>query len=112
MNHSLDKEVLTKLCDILIEDNVPWKKLAEKLGMLTLTHLYQESTTPCQMLLENYQVRDCLCVIRCICVLYRHIHFRWGALISNNLLIGFCQVFLSKVFKLYVLWESNPQPLQ
>ncbi|KAA0717893.1 NF-kappa-B p100 subunit DNA-binding factor KBF2 [Triplophysa tibetana] len=56
VNQSLDKEVLTKLCDILIEDNVPWKKLAEKLGMLTLTHLYQESTTPCQMLLENYQL--------------------------------------------------------
>lgn len=56
VNQSLDKEVLTKLCDILIEDNVPWKKLAEKLGMLTLTHLYQESSTPCQMLLENYQL--------------------------------------------------------
>uniref|UniRef100_A0A673GDX3 Nuclear factor NF-kappa-B p100 subunit-like n=1 Tax=Sinocyclocheilus rhinocerous TaxID=307959 RepID=A0A673GDX3_9TELE len=52
----LDSEVLTKLCSILIEDHVPWRELAEKLGMLTLTHLYQDSASPCQKLLENYQL--------------------------------------------------------
>lgn len=50
-----------KLCGILIEDHVPWRELAEKLGMLTLTHLFQESASPCQKLLENYQVRVCRC---------------------------------------------------
>uniref|UniRef100_A0A673GK23 Nuclear factor NF-kappa-B p100 subunit-like n=1 Tax=Sinocyclocheilus rhinocerous TaxID=307959 RepID=A0A673GK23_9TELE len=57
-NQGLDSEVFTKLCSILIEDHVPWRELAEKLGMLTLTHLYQDSASPCQKLLENYQVRD------------------------------------------------------
>ncbi|XP_059422514.1 nuclear factor NF-kappa-B p100 subunit-like isoform X2 [Carassius carassius] len=56
VNQGLDSEVLTKLCSILIEDHVPWRELAEKLGMLTLTHLYQESGSPCQKLLENYQL--------------------------------------------------------
>uniref|UniRef100_A0A672N5D0 Nuclear factor NF-kappa-B p105 subunit n=1 Tax=Sinocyclocheilus grahami TaxID=75366 RepID=A0A672N5D0_SINGR len=55
-NQGLDSEVLTKLCSILIEDHVPWRELAEKLGMLTLTHLYQDSASPCQKLLENYQL--------------------------------------------------------
>uniref|UniRef100_A0A672SIC4 Nuclear factor NF-kappa-B p100 subunit-like n=1 Tax=Sinocyclocheilus grahami TaxID=75366 RepID=A0A672SIC4_SINGR len=56
VNQGLDSEVLTKLCSILIEDHVPWRELAEKLGMLTLTHLYQDSASPCQKLLENYQL--------------------------------------------------------
>ncbi|KAL1263066.1 hypothetical protein QQF64_005805 [Cirrhinus molitorella] len=55
-NQGLDSEVLEKLCGILIEDHVPWRELAEKLGMLTLTHLYQDSPSPCQKLLENYQL--------------------------------------------------------
>ncbi|XP_016412320.1 nuclear factor NF-kappa-B p100 subunit-like [Sinocyclocheilus rhinocerous] len=55
-NQGLDSEVFTKLCSILIEDHVPWRELAEKLGMLTLTHLYQDSASPCQKLLENYQL--------------------------------------------------------
>jgi len=61
VNQGLDSEVLMKLCGILIEDHVPWRELAEKLGMLTLTHLFQESASPCKKLLENYQVRDCHC---------------------------------------------------
>ncbi|XP_056113190.1 nuclear factor NF-kappa-B p100 subunit [Rhinichthys klamathensis goyatoka] len=56
VNQGLDSEVLMKLCGILIEDHVPWRELAEKLGMLTLTHLFQESASPCQKLLENYQL--------------------------------------------------------
>ncbi|TRY90545.1 hypothetical protein DNTS_002667 [Danionella cerebrum] len=55
-NQGLDDELITKLCVILTKDHVPWKDLAEKLGMLTLSHLYQQSTSPCQKLLENYQV--------------------------------------------------------
>ncbi|XP_052469119.1 nuclear factor NF-kappa-B p100 subunit [Carassius gibelio] len=55
-NQGLDNEVLTKLCGILIDDCVPWRELAEKLGMLTLSHLYQDSASPCQKLLENYQL--------------------------------------------------------
>ncbi|XP_065152937.1 nuclear factor NF-kappa-B p100 subunit-like isoform X2 [Paramisgurnus dabryanus] len=56
VNQGLDSEVLTKLCGILIQDDVPLRKLAENLGMLTLTHLYQESASPYQKLLENYQL--------------------------------------------------------
>uniref|UniRef100_A0A8C2QAR0 Nuclear factor of kappa light polypeptide gene enhancer in B-cells 2 (p49/p100) n=1 Tax=Cyprinus carpio TaxID=7962 RepID=A0A8C2QAR0_CYPCA len=56
VNPGLDSGVLTKLCSILIEDHVPWRELAEKLGMLTLTNLYQDSALPCLKLLENYQL--------------------------------------------------------
>lgn len=56
VNQGLDNEVLSKLCGILIHDDVPWRELAEKLGMLTLTHLYQDSASPCQKLLESYQL--------------------------------------------------------
>ncbi|XP_030628252.1 uncharacterized protein LOC115810460 [Chanos chanos] len=52
----LDSETVSKLCGILSQGNVPWRDLAEKLGMLTLAHLYQESPSPCQNLLENYQL--------------------------------------------------------
>lgn len=52
----LDDELVSKLCDILIQSNVPWRDLAEKLGMLTLADLYQESPSPCQKLLENYKI--------------------------------------------------------
>lgn len=58
MSQPLDNETVNKLCGILNKSQVPWKELAEKLGMLTLAHLYQESPSPCQKLLENYQVRD------------------------------------------------------
>uniref|UniRef100_A0AAY4BZ81 RHD domain-containing protein n=1 Tax=Denticeps clupeoides TaxID=299321 RepID=A0AAY4BZ81_9TELE len=47
---------LCPLCGILSQGHVPWRDLAEKLGMLTLAHLYQESPSPCQNLLENYQL--------------------------------------------------------
>ncbi|XP_062851620.1 nuclear factor NF-kappa-B p100 subunit isoform X2 [Trichomycterus rosablanca] len=53
---SLDSETFNKLCGILNQKQVPWRELAEKLGMLTLAHLYQDSPTPCQNLLENYQI--------------------------------------------------------
>lgn len=52
----LDCETFTKLCGILNQSQVPVKDLAEKLGMLTLAHLYQDSPSPCQNLLENYQL--------------------------------------------------------
>ena len=55
-SQQLDVEMLEKLCGLLDQSHVPWKELAEKLGMLTLAHLYQESPSPCQNLLENYQV--------------------------------------------------------
>uniref|UniRef100_A0A4W4EF35 RHD domain-containing protein n=1 Tax=Electrophorus electricus TaxID=8005 RepID=A0A4W4EF35_ELEEL len=55
-NPSLDSEMVIKLCEILNQGQVPWRELAEKLGMLTLAHLYQESTMPCYNLLENYQL--------------------------------------------------------
>lgn len=52
----LDGETLTRLVEVLSVGDVPWRKLAEKLGMMTLTHLYQDSPTPCQHLLHNYQL--------------------------------------------------------
>lgn len=55
-NQMLDGELMQKLCGLLTQSQVPWKELAEKLGMLTLAHLYQESPSPCQNLLENYQL--------------------------------------------------------
>ncbi|XP_046690604.1 nuclear factor NF-kappa-B p100 subunit isoform X2 [Silurus meridionalis] len=55
-SQTLDNETVNKLCGILNKSQVPWKELAEKLGMLTLTHLYQDSPSPCQNLLENYQL--------------------------------------------------------
>lgn len=56
VGQSLDDELVSKLCDILMESQVPWRDLAEKLGMLTLADLYQESPSPCQKLLENYKI--------------------------------------------------------
>lgn len=86
MNQGLDSEVLTKLCSILIDDHVPWRELAEKLGMLTLTHLYQDSASPCQKLLENYQVRDCHCsheLANSVIMLNRHWHVAvWNSLLA------------------------------
>lgn len=41
---------------VLSVGDVPWMKLAEKLGMMTLTHLYEDSATPCQHLLQHYKV--------------------------------------------------------
>uniref|UniRef100_A0A8C7KZE2 Nuclear factor of kappa light polypeptide gene enhancer in B-cells 2 (p49/p100) n=1 Tax=Oncorhynchus kisutch TaxID=8019 RepID=A0A8C7KZE2_ONCKI len=52
----LDSETLSKLCELLSLNDVPWRQLAEKLNMLSLAHLYQESPLPCHNLLENYQV--------------------------------------------------------
>ncbi|XP_055774219.1 nuclear factor NF-kappa-B p100 subunit-like isoform X1 [Salvelinus fontinalis] len=52
----LDSETLSKLCELLSLNNVPWRQLAEKLNMLSLAHLYQESPLPCHNLLENYQL--------------------------------------------------------
>uniref|UniRef100_A0A8B9KJI7 Nuclear factor of kappa light polypeptide gene enhancer in B-cells 2 (p49/p100) n=1 Tax=Astyanax mexicanus TaxID=7994 RepID=A0A8B9KJI7_ASTMX len=56
VGQSLDDELVNKLCDILTQSQVPWRDLAEKLGMLTLADLYQESSSPCQKLLENYKI--------------------------------------------------------
>ncbi|KAM9476774.1 nuclear factor NF-kappa-B p100 subunit isoform 1-T1 [Clarias gariepinus] len=56
VSQPLDNETVNKLSEILNKSQVPWKDLAEKLGMLTLTHLYQESPSPCRNLLENYQL--------------------------------------------------------
>ncbi|KAM6956232.1 nuclear factor NF-kappa-B p100 subunit-like [Aplochiton taeniatus] len=55
-SQTLDTETVTKLVDLLTVGDVPWKQLAEKLGMLTLAQLYQESPSPCQSLLENYKL--------------------------------------------------------
>ncbi|KAJ8418353.1 hypothetical protein AAFF_G00140620 [Aldrovandia affinis] len=54
--YQMDNDTLGKLCGILSQSDVPWRQLAEKLGMLTLAHLYQECPSPCQNLLENYQL--------------------------------------------------------
>ncbi|XP_063047238.1 nuclear factor NF-kappa-B p100 subunit isoform X2 [Engraulis encrasicolus] len=52
----IDGELLERLSGLLSQSRVPWRDLAEKLGMLTLAHLYQESPSPCHNLLENYQL--------------------------------------------------------
>lgn len=52
----LDEETLSRLVAVLSVGDVPWMKLAEKLGMMTLTHLYEDSATPCQHLLQHYKV--------------------------------------------------------
>lgn len=61
MNQPLDTETVSKLCGILNKCEVSWKELAEKLGMLTLAKLFQDSPSPCQTLLENYQVSYTVC---------------------------------------------------
>lgn len=53
----LDEDTLSRLVDVLSVGDVPWKKLAEKLGMMTLTHLYQDCPMPCRQLLQHYKVR-------------------------------------------------------
>ncbi|XP_068596988.1 nuclear factor NF-kappa-B p100 subunit [Brachionichthys hirsutus] len=52
----LDEDTLSRLVEVLSVEDVPWKKLAEKLGMMTLTHLYLDSPTPCRHLLEHYKL--------------------------------------------------------
>nr|XP_020477943.1 nuclear factor NF-kappa-B p100 subunit [Monopterus albus] len=52
----LDEDTLTRLVEVLSVGDVPWRKLAEKLGMMTLTHLYQDSATPCHHLLQYYKL--------------------------------------------------------
>ncbi|XP_007577052.1 nuclear factor NF-kappa-B p100 subunit isoform X1 [Poecilia formosa] len=52
----LDEETLSRLVAVLSVGDVPWVKLAEKLGMMTLTHLYEDSATPCQHLLQHYKL--------------------------------------------------------
>nr|XP_043902265.1 nuclear factor NF-kappa-B p100 subunit-like [Solea senegalensis] len=52
----LDEDTLSRLVDVLSVSDVPWRKLAEKLGMMTLTHLYQDSETPCHHLLQHYKL--------------------------------------------------------
>uniref|UniRef100_A0A673X5F1 Nuclear factor of kappa light polypeptide gene enhancer in B-cells 2 (p49/p100) n=1 Tax=Salmo trutta TaxID=8032 RepID=A0A673X5F1_SALTR len=62
-SNQLDSETLHKLCELLSLGDVPWRQLAEKLNMLSLAHLYQESPSPCYKLLENYKVsRGAVCV--------------------------------------------------
>ncbi|XP_053730737.1 nuclear factor NF-kappa-B p100 subunit [Synchiropus splendidus] len=52
----LDDATLSRLADVLRSKNVSWRKLAEKLGMATLTHLYQNSSAPCHHLLQHYKL--------------------------------------------------------
>ncbi|XP_039996104.1 LOW QUALITY PROTEIN: nuclear factor NF-kappa-B p100 subunit [Xiphias gladius] len=52
----LDEDMLSRLVELLSVGDVPWRKLAEKLGMVTLTHLYQDSPTPCHHLLQHYKL--------------------------------------------------------
>ncbi|XP_042357482.1 nuclear factor NF-kappa-B p100 subunit [Plectropomus leopardus] len=52
----LDEDTLSRLVEVLSVGDVPWKKLAEQLGMMTLTHLYLDSPTPCHHLLQHYQL--------------------------------------------------------
>ncbi|KAI1887071.1 hypothetical protein AGOR_G00202350 [Albula goreensis] len=52
----LDGETLSKLCEILSRQDLSWKVLAEKLGMLTLAPLYEECPSPCKSLLESYKL--------------------------------------------------------
>ncbi|XP_072246556.1 nuclear factor NF-kappa-B p100 subunit isoform X2 [Leuresthes tenuis] len=55
-NAALGEDTLTRLVEVLSVGDVPWVKLAEKLGMMTLTHLYQDSPTPCHHLLQHYKL--------------------------------------------------------
>ncbi|XP_037321081.2 nuclear factor NF-kappa-B p100 subunit [Pungitius pungitius] len=52
----VDEDTLSRLVELLSVGDVPWRKLAEKLGMMTLTHLYLDSPTPCHQLLQHYQL--------------------------------------------------------
>ncbi|MFT7817155.1 nuclear factor NF-kappa-B p100 subunit-like isoform X2 [Arapaima gigas] len=52
----LDSDTLQQLCAVLSKGHAPWKQLAQKLGMLTLADLFQETPSPYQSLLESYQV--------------------------------------------------------
>ncbi|XP_041645542.1 nuclear factor NF-kappa-B p100 subunit isoform X2 [Cheilinus undulatus] len=52
----LDEDTLSRLVEVLSVGDVSWMKLAEKLGMMTLTHLYQDSATPCHQLLQHYKL--------------------------------------------------------
>ncbi|KAM4591810.1 nuclear factor NF-kappa-B p100 subunit-like [Odontesthes bonariensis] len=53
---ALGEDTLSRLVEVLSVGDVPWVKLAEKLGMMTLTHLYQDSPTPCHHLLQHYKL--------------------------------------------------------
>ncbi|XP_061086918.1 nuclear factor NF-kappa-B p100 subunit-like isoform X1 [Conger conger] len=52
----MDSETLGKLSEILGQQGVCWRRLAEKLGLRTLAHLFQQSLSPCKSLLENYKL--------------------------------------------------------
>ncbi|XP_020565033.1 nuclear factor NF-kappa-B p100 subunit isoform X1 [Oryzias latipes] len=52
----LNEDTLAQLVEVLSVSDIPWIKLAEKLGMMTLTHLYQDSPTPCHHLLQHYKL--------------------------------------------------------
>ncbi|KAF6731995.1 Nuclear factor NF-kappa-B p100 subunit [Oryzias melastigma] len=52
----LNEDTLAQLVEVLSLSDVPWRTLAEKLGMMTLTHLYQDSPTPCHHLLQHYKL--------------------------------------------------------
>lgn len=56
VSSGLDSDTLTRLMEVLSVRDIPWRKLAEKLGMMTLTHLYEDSPTPCHQLLHHYQL--------------------------------------------------------
>ncbi|XP_041116576.1 nuclear factor NF-kappa-B p100 subunit-like [Polyodon spathula] len=52
----LDSDTLARLSTALSAGGVQWKQLAEKLGMRTLADLYEECPSPCNSLLQGYQV--------------------------------------------------------
>lgn len=52
----MDEDTVSRLMDVLSDTDVPWMKLAEKLGMKTLTQLYVDTKAPCQHLLQHYKV--------------------------------------------------------
>lgn len=58
---SLDEDTVSRLMDVLSDTDVPWMRLAEKLGMKTLTQLYVDTKVPCQHLLQHYKVTSGTC---------------------------------------------------
>ncbi|XP_077438431.1 nuclear factor NF-kappa-B p100 subunit isoform X2 [Vanacampus margaritifer] len=52
----VDACTLRELVEALSQAGVPWSKLADKLGMMTLAHLYRDSPAPFHSLLQHYQL--------------------------------------------------------
>ncbi|XP_037128004.1 nuclear factor NF-kappa-B p100 subunit isoform X2 [Syngnathus acus] len=52
----VDACTLRDLEEVLSDAGVPWNKLADRLGMMTLAHLYRDSPAPYHSLLQHYQL--------------------------------------------------------